>query len=175
MRQLKTAAIAAMFGVGLFASAAQASTITYNLTLQDTVPGGVSGTGTLTIVAPLLANNTYTPGPSVTLLDFVINAQDFNETGSFTSIHTNASAAIDAITTLAFSPGFLSTGSLTFTYSGNGQFGSGVINLVAAQPTGTGNNSTTPLPAALPLFATGSGLLGFLGWRRKRKNVTSAA
>ena len=27
----------------------------------------------------------------------------------------------------------------------------------------------TPLPAALPLFATGSGLLGFLGWRRKRK------
>ena len=53
MRQLKTAAIAAMFGVGLFASAAQASTITYNLTLQDTVPGGVSGTGTLTIVAPL--------------------------------------------------------------------------------------------------------------------------
>ncbi len=28
---------------------------------------------------------------------------------------------------------------------------------------------TTPLPAALPLFASGAGLLGFLGWRRKRK------
>jgi hypothetical protein len=27
----------------------------------------------------------------------------------------------------------------------------------------------TPLPAALPLFATGLGALGFLGWRRKRK------
>ena len=30
-------------------------------------------------------------------------------------------------------------------------------------------NTTTPLPAALPLFATGLGGLGFLGWRRKRK------
>ena len=28
---------------------------------------------------------------------------------------------------------------------------------------------TTPLPAALPLFATGLGVLGLLGWRRKRK------
>jgi hypothetical protein len=27
----------------------------------------------------------------------------------------------------------------------------------------------TPLPAALPLFATGVGGLGLLGWRRKRK------
>jgi hypothetical protein len=30
--------------------------------------------------------------------------------------------------------------------------------------------STTPLPAALPLFATGLGAMGLLGWRRKRKN-----
>ena len=29
--------------------------------------------------------------------------------------------------------------------------------------------TTTPLPAALPLFATGLGGLGLLGWRRKRK------
>jgi len=28
---------------------------------------------------------------------------------------------------------------------------------------------TTPLPAALPLFASGLGALGLLGWRRKRK------
>jgi len=31
----------------------------------------------------------------------------------------------------------------------------------------------TPLPAALPLFATGLGALGLLGWRRKRKNATT--
>jgi hypothetical protein len=27
----------------------------------------------------------------------------------------------------------------------------------------------TPIPAALPLFATGLGALGLLGWRRKKK------
>jgi hypothetical protein len=32
-----------------------------------------------------------------------------------------------------------------------------------------GNVPATPLPAALPLFATGLGGLGLLGWRRKRK------
>ena len=30
--------------------------------------------------------------------------------------------------------------------------------------------SQTPIPAALPLFATGLGALGLLGWRRKRKD-----
>jgi hypothetical protein len=30
------------------------------------------------------------------------------------------------------------------------------------------SQSATPLPAALPLFATGLGVMGFLGWRRKR-------
>jgi ribosomal protein L17 len=29
---------------------------------------------------------------------------------------------------------------------------------------------TTPIPAALPLFATGLGALGLLAWRRKRNN-----
>lgn len=32
-----------------------------------------------------------------------------------------------------------------------------------------GTVSQVPLPAALPLFATGLGALGLLGWRRKRK------
>ena len=31
-----------------------------------------------------------------------------------------------------------------------------------------------PLPAALPLFATGLGALGLLGWRRKRKAQAAA-
>jgi len=32
----------------------------------------------------------------------------------------------------------------------------------------------TPLPAALPLFATGLGVMGLFGWRRKRKAATAA-
>jgi hypothetical protein len=35
--------------------------------------------------------------------------------------------------------------------------------------------ATTPLPAALPLFATGLGALGLFGWRRKRKNAAAFA
>jgi hypothetical protein len=33
------------------------------------------------------------------------------------------------------------------------------------------NCAETPLPAALPLFYTGLGVMGLLGWRRKRKNA----
>jgi hypothetical protein len=35
--------------------------------------------------------------------------------------------------------------------------------------------SATPLPAAFPLFATGLGALGLLGWRRKRKDAAAIA
>ena len=37
----------------------------------------------------------------------------------------------------------------------------------------SGNSSTTPIPAALPLFASGLGALGLLSWRRKRKNAVA--
>jgi hypothetical protein len=39
---------------------------------------------------------------------------------------------------------------------------------------GDGCVAATPLPAALPLFATGLGALGLLGWRRKRKAAALA-
>ena len=35
--------------------------------------------------------------------------------------------------------------------------------------------AATPLPAAFPLFVTGLGALGLLGWRRKRKNAAAIA
>ena len=34
--------------------------------------------------------------------------------------------------------------------------------------------STTPLPAALPLFASGAAVFGFFGWRKRRKQPASA-
>jgi hypothetical protein len=40
---------------------------------------------------------------------------------------------------------------------------------------GNSQIAATPLPAALPLFATGLGALGLLGWRRKRKNAAALA
>jgi len=35
--------------------------------------------------------------------------------------------------------------------------------------------TAVPLPAALPLYGAGLGLLGYVGWRRKRKNAALAA
>jgi hypothetical protein len=35
----------------------------------------------------------------------------------------------------------------------------------------SGDTSATPIPGALPLFASGLGALGLFGWRRKRKNA----
>jgi len=36
-------------------------------------------------------------------------------------------------------------------------------------------SDTTPIPAALPLFATGLGALGLLSWRRKRNKAAATA
>jgi hypothetical protein len=53
-------------------------------------------------------------------------------------------------------------------------YGHGFMVATAAQYAGyynpnQGTPGDTPLPAALPLFASGLGALGVLGWRRKRK------
>ena len=58
--------------------------------------------------------------------------------------------------------------------------GSDSMALTSFAPASTGCSlaevcATTPLPAALPLFATGLGVLGLLGWRRKRKNTAALA
>jgi hypothetical protein len=55
----------------------------------------------------------------------------------------------------------------------SGSEASAIIDNVTISTGGGGNAGTTPLPAALPLFATGLGALGLLGWRRKRKNAAA--
>jgi hypothetical protein len=50
-------------------------------------------------------------------------------------------------------------------------FNSDAVIVLAAS---FGPSTTTPLPAALPLFTTGLGALGLLGWRRKRKAQAAA-
>jgi len=52
--------------------------------------------------------------------------------------------------------------------------GSGTVNysISISLPDGA---HFTPLPAALPLFATGLGAIGLLGWRRRRKAEALAA
>jgi hypothetical protein len=61
----------------------------------------------------------------------------------------------------------------------HGQWADARYGLASGDPAITGDNivgffvefspSPVPLPGSLPLFATGLGALGLLGWRRKRK------
>ena len=62
-------------------------------------------------------------------------------------------------------PGRFDTNALIFT-AGLDNNAHGLLGEIQA--------TTTPLPAALPLFATGLGGLGLLGWRRKRKAQAAA-
>ena len=54
------------------------------------------------------------------------------------------------------------------------RFGETTNFLVESRSTTFEPVSQVPLPAALPLFATGLGALGLLGWRRKRKAQAAA-
>jgi uncharacterized protein (TIGR03118 family) len=95
--------------------------------------------------------------------DGTINAYDPN-TGAFIGTLTDALGnpiSNTLLTALAFGNGnSFSSNALLFT-AGDGVFG----EIVAA---------ATPLPAALPLFATGLGALGLLGWRKKKKAAAHA-
>jgi hypothetical protein len=52
---------------------------------------------------------------------------------------------------------------------------SGLAEACTGDCNGGGPGLATPLPAALPLFAGGLGVMGLLGWRKKRKAAAAAA
>ncbi len=59
-----------------------------------------------------------------------------------------------------------------FIYSGPGTAGGNNV-MLASISSATSEGGITPIPGALPLFASGLGALGLLGWRRKRKPVSA--
>jgi hypothetical protein len=202
IKGLKGASLAAMVAIGAsFVLAAPANAVTFDFTFDNTffipsngynygVAGSVTGkiiglsssgassateiditsvpsgsglfTGTYNLTG---ATNSFTVsgGNVLTIADFIggVSLLGFNwnsTTGGFAYLQSalgcNAfsgptGCVVDTVTL----PG---AGSLAFTLD-------------------TSGTSTTPLPAALPLFASGLGALGLLGWRRKRKASASAA
>ena len=75
-------------------------------------------------------------------------------------MNTSAEAAFDHTASAFVDPFFIVPDGYTLSIS------DGIGNAPA---------SVTPLPAALPLFATGLGAIGLFGWRRKRKPVAAIA
>lgn len=105
--------------------------------------------------------------PEDGIIDFYDNSQNFTDIdisglGTFDSSPVDTSSPddptlhsfFDVFVTITLPPG-------TYQYS------------TPLYPDETGTLVVNPLPAALPLFATGIGLIGLFGWRRKRKNAAA--
>ena len=88
-------------------------------------------------------------------------------TGSFFDLGVDGNSSAALLTTLSFSFENDPMTSVDNAYAGFSALADGGIaradNFVIPQ---------TPLPAALPLFATGLGVLGLLSWRRRRTDQT---
>jgi hypothetical protein len=164
---------AALFAVQI-PGAAKASTLTYNLTLTP-ISGPESGTGSFTItVPPVGSSGILTQGNGLTALDFKIDGLDFklNNTSEVTyfyqgstlvlaSIGYSGTIGLDQLLSITLG----GVGGYFFTDNAPGGWGYNTVGSVSV--------SQTPLPTALPLFATGIGALAMLGWWRKRKIGTT--
>lgn len=102
-------------------------------------------------------------GGTFTILDFFVSeiqSGTFTVQGNPVSFFATNTTDIDQVGVLGF-----------FILDISGDIASGFefdifVNEVSVNP--------VPVPAALPLFGTGLALMGFIGWRRKRKMATAA-
>jgi len=91
---------------------------------------------------------------------------------SFGGTTLTSSTNLSAFPYTQFSFNVTATSALTALVFGVGEeHGSFFLDDVSVNPTGV---AAVPLPATFPLFATGLGALGLLGWRRKRKAQAAA-
>jgi len=150
-------------------SAATATPITYHLVGVTAYSSKFSGSGTNTLTGTFTFD---TSGPTLDAVNIIVCCVTFGATYSVTTSEDLTSSSFEAEAPAPFT--FLSMdfeypldvsidpiSSITFyIYTGLAY---------PTTPAGTAQTSATPLPAALPLFATGLGGLGLFGWRRKRK------
>jgi hypothetical protein len=141
-------------GNGLYVDICGTSTACGVLTTNQ-----VFAAGNYTITLKL-AGNARVAASDTTLVGFGTNSTSY-------TLSENQSPVDEIWNVTLTSPGYLSIGDTGIgTYVGN--FLLSVEVDLNVGPTAVG---AAPLPAALPLFATGLGVLGLLGWRRKRRTV----
>jgi len=141
--------------------------------------GTSGGQITSTTSFNLLANHLYTYSFEHVLQGYNPGDPNFSkftfDVGGISIVEYTSTGAISGLGAGFVSPIDVSGAVLviTSTVAADSVHGSVLSNIVlndeGIQP------SATPVPGALPLFATGIGALGLLGWRRKRKAATPAA
>jgi hypothetical protein len=179
---------------------AGAANVDYWANGQDTVPevgknvGGSNATCCSTVLIPpgVLWIHPGQSGDTDTIVQWTAPANgNYSYAGSFAILDTSPTGVIGEVfkNASALYSGVLTgpPASLSGTIGGSEPFG-GTVSLNAGDVLSfavnrNGNYSddstaltltistATPLPAALPLFASGLGAIGFVGWRRKRKRA----
>jgi len=190
MLRLVSATLVALAGLIIHA---QAATISFSGTLSGTVTDNPTGTPPANLVGPVsfsgaasstlgafseTSNSTVTLfGPSYTTLSltngtFTDTFGDGTLFGTLTATGTANGTTSTSVISLIFTGGTGAFAGDTGTETSNE-----TLTIATSADTGsfTGTLTTTPLPAALPLFAGGLGALGLFGWRRKRKNAAALA
>ena len=137
-------------------------------TMLDTTLAVIAGTNAFGITGIFFRNYGGLFGSNGDIFEGLdIQALGNNLDGASLSMLNGLVLYADSIPFGALNPGtynfdsYLNTGANSLYYTSLGAF-----TLII------GEQVATPLPSALPLFATGLGALGLIGWRRKRRLST---
>jgi hypothetical protein len=179
-------AFVAMFSVATIAVPNAGASVVYSYTgnpFNTFVGAAFSGNDAVTgefTVATALGDN-FNGNVSPTQFSFsngLLSITNFNLPSSVFDIQTSDTGAI-LQWNIALSIGFGSAGASIST-SDSGDHSSIIGPTTFSSASNSGNPgawssvATTPLPAALPLFASGLGALALLQWRRKRKAAAAS-
>jgi hypothetical protein len=152
---------------------AQASNVSYNYVFTSDASITFDDlTGPLSITGGFTWN---TPGETITNIDVALGGHPFTTDAGSDASQLRLTEGGGATLFLFFLPNLDSGGPSSLTLLGCcGSFFQNDDGIEFASAIEGGVDvASTPLPAGLPLFATGLGAMGLFGWRRKRKNAAA--
>jgi hypothetical protein len=167
-------ATAASIVLGLVVLIGPARAVTYDVS-------GSNGVG-YTLAGTIVGDATLSTITSVNLIETSSSASSITSFISYSSPVLVIDPSIYGTVFLSFAGGptpaqlaALIPGYFQTTECGTDPICTAILTQDSFVATATAEVSATPLPAALPLFASGLAAAGLIGWRRKRKAATQSA